>query len=136
MNITVLLALAVFLEAGEWTPLEVTATAYCPCKICCGVRAAGITANNTKVKDVPYGVASSPDHLPYGTSVWIPTGYGYLDHTYPSDEERCFSVDDTGGIVRRRTRETGRVHIDLRFIQHRNAVRFGVKWITIYVWTP
>lgn len=120
--------------AASWEPLEVTATAYCPCQICCGRRAAGITANNTKVKDVPYGVASSPDYLPYGTYVWIPRGYGYLDNTYPSDEERCFSVDDTGGIVRRRTRETGRVHIDLRFIQHRNALYFGVKRITIYVW--
>lgn len=134
MRLAVLLALAIFLEAGEWTPLEVTATAYCPCRICCGVRAAGITADNTKVSEVPYGVASDPNSLPYGTTVWIPAGVGYLDHSHAEDEARQFRVDDTGGIVRRRTRETGRVHIDLRFIQHRNARHFGVKRITIYVW--
>lgn len=134
MGLIALLLLSAALAAAEWVPLEVVATAYCPCKICCGVRAAGITANNTKVSEVPYGVASDPDRLPYGSTVWIPPGFGYLDVSRGEDGQRQFPVDDTGGVVRRRTRETGTVHVDLRFIQHRNAKRFGVKRMTIWVW--
>lgn len=119
--------------AGEWAELSVTATAYCPCKICCGVRGVGITADGTDVREYPYGVASVPAFLPYGTKVIIPHGIGYLDKTYPEDD-RVFTVDDTGGALRRNTFKTGHIHIDLRFIQHANALRFGVKRITIFVW--
>lgn len=129
-----ILLLASLACAGEWVPMEVTATAYCPCQICCGSRAAGITADNTKVSEWPYGIASDPQRLPYGTVVIIPHGIGYLDKTYPADADRQFFVDDTGGALRRNTRRTGRVHIDLRFVQHRNALRFGVKRITILVY--
>ena len=66
--------------------------------------------------------------------VIIPRGIGYLDHTFTSDADRQFFVDDTGGAIRRNTRTTGRVHIDLRFVKHRNALRFGVKRIDILVW--
>jgi 3D (Asp-Asp-Asp) domain-containing protein len=120
--------------AAHWEPVEVVATAYCPCVICCGRRAAGITANNTKVKDVPYGIASDPDRIPYGTTIWIPAGYGYLDNARQGDEARQFTMDDTGGALRRETKELGVLRIDLRFIQHRNAKRFGRKLITIYIW--
>ena len=125
--------LSVALAAG-WEPVTATLTAYCPCKTCCGVRGVGITANGTDTRDEPYGIASDPLALPYGTVLWIPTGLGYLDRQAPADPDRQFTVDDTGGIVRRRTRQTGRLHIDLRFIHHRNAVRFGVKTATVYVW--
>ena len=121
MKLLALLLLAAPLAAEGWEPLEVTATAYCPCTLCCGGRAAGITADNTKVSEYPYGVASDPKRLPYGTVVIIPHGVGYLDGTYPADADRQFFVDDTGGALRRNTSATGRVHIDLRFIQHRNA---------------
>ena len=43
-------------------------------------------------------------------------------------------MDDTGGALRRETKELGVLRIDLRFIQHRNAKRFGRKLITIYIW--
>jgi 3D (Asp-Asp-Asp) domain-containing protein len=65
--------------------------------------------------------------------VLIPHGVGYLDKTCP-ENDRVFTIDDTGGAIRRNTRRTGRVHIDLRFIQHRNALRFGVKRIKILVY--
>jgi 3D (Asp-Asp-Asp) domain-containing protein len=120
--------------AADWQPLEVVATAYCPCKICCGVRGVRITADGTDTREEPYGVASDPKQLPYGSTVWIPTGIGYLDHSRPTDDQRQFTVDDTGGLIRRNTRRTGIVHIDLRFVRHSNALKFGKKTITIYVW--
>jgi len=131
-----LLMLAAMLAAGEWVAAEATCTAYCPCRVCCGARAAGITANGTDVRRQPYGIAADPDRLPYGTTVWIPAGIGYLDRSRPDDEGRQFEVDDTGGIIRRRTRATGRLHLDLRFMRHSNAVRFGVLTTTVWVWKP
>jgi 3D (Asp-Asp-Asp) domain-containing protein len=130
-----LLLLAITLAtAGEWREIEATLTAYCPCSICCGVRAAGLTADGTSVDRQPYGIAADPKRLPYGTRLWIPPGLGYLDHQRPTDEQRQFTVDDTGGIIRRRTRATGRIHLDVRFRQHGNAVRFGIKTATVWVW--
>jgi len=129
-----LLMLAAMLAAGEWVAVDVTATAYCPCQLCCGRRGVGITANGTDTRTEPYGIAADPTRIPYGSVIWIPTGEGYLDRSRPDDDARQFTVDDTGGIIRRRTRQTGRVHLDLRFIQHRNAVRFGVRRMTVYLW--
>jgi 3D (Asp-Asp-Asp) domain-containing protein len=120
--------------AGEWVPMVVSASGYCPCTYCCGSRAAGVTADQTKVKDVPYAVASDPQSLPFGTVLWIPLGHGYLDRSRTLDDQRQFVVDDTGGYLRTQTRRTGVVHIDLRFKYHGTAKRFGRKKITIYVW--
>lgn len=127
-----LLALAAVVLAGEWKPLEVRATAYCGCTICCGVRAVGLTADGTDIRDWPYGVAVDPRQIPYGTLLYVPAGDGYLDNQSP--EDRVFYADDTGGIIRRRTRATGMIHIDLRFRRHSSAIKFGVKRMTIYRW--
>lgn len=134
MRSALILLLCAMAQAGDWVPMEVNASGYCPCQICCGERAAGVTADNTKVKDVPYGVASDPRRLPYGTTVWIPLGVGYLDRSRKTDDDRQFTVDDTGGYLRTQTRRTDVVHIDLRFKYHSSAKRFGRRLITIYVW--
>lgn len=134
MQTILALLICVAAWAGDWVPMEVVATAYCPCIYCCGSRAAGITADGTKVNEVPYGVASDPRVLPYGSTVWIPTGVGYLDTSRSEEESRQFPVDDTGGLLRTNTRRTGIPHIDLRFRTHWSAKRFGRKTITIYVW--
>jgi 3D (Asp-Asp-Asp) domain-containing protein len=92
----------------------------------------GLTADGTDVRDEPYGIAVDPRQIPYGTSVLIPAGNGYLDKSRP--EDRVFLAYDTGGIIRRRTRSTGVIHIDLRFRRHNNAKKFGVKTITVWIW--
>ena len=121
---------------GYWQATEAVLTAYDPCKACCGRRAVGLTATGVDTRSRPYGIAADSDALPYGIIVWIPAGLGYLDRSRPDDEGRQFPVDDTGGILRRRTRATGVLHLDLRFIHHGNAVRFGIKTATVYVWHP
>jgi len=129
-----LLLLASLACAGEWVPMDVVATAYCPCRICCGVRGVGITADGTDTREVPYGVASDPRVLPYGSTVWIPPGLGYLDASRSTDESREFPVDDTGGTIRTEARRSGVPRIDLRFKHHGSAQRFGRKAMTIYIW--
>jgi 3D (Asp-Asp-Asp) domain-containing protein len=127
--------LAACAATGEWAELSVVATAYCPCRICCGVRGVGITADGTDTRTEPYGIATgSTTALAFGTVVWIPPGHGYLDRSRASDDGRQFIVDDTGGALRTNTKRTGILHIDLRFKYHGSAQRFGRKLITIYVW--
>jgi 3D (Asp-Asp-Asp) domain-containing protein len=129
----VLLLVTLVCSAAEgWQPVKVTATAYCPCAICCGVRAVGLTADGTDVRDWPYGIAVDPKRIAYGTQIYVPVGEGYLDAQSPNG--RVFYADDTGGIIRRRTRATGVIHIDLRFRQHSSAQKFGVRRMTVFVW--
>lgn len=128
------LMLVAALHAGDWIETTAILTAYCPCAVCCGDRAAGLTADGTDVATSHYGIAADPQRLPFGSWLYIPTGNGYLDNQQPDD--RVFRVDDTGGIVRRLTRKTGIIHLDLRFIHHRSAVKFGVRTATVWVWQP
>lgn len=134
MRLVALLLIACYTAAGEWVPLVVEATAYCPGRCCCGPRAHGRTSTGVRVRDVPYGIASVPRTIPYGTQVWIPAGLGYLDNQTPNDADRVWTVDDTGGALWDDEARRGVVRIDLRFIHHSSAVRFGRRRITIYTW--
>jgi len=132
MRLAFLALLAAAAQAGEWVPVEVVATAYCPCSICCGVRAVGITADGTKVSEWPYGIAVDPQRIAYSTPILVPHGVGYLDRSRHAD--RVFYADDTGGIIRRRTRSTGVMHIDLRYRSHQAAKAYGKRSITVFIW--
>ena len=89
------------------------------------------TAYQADVRTTPYGIAAPDWVFPDGTKLIIPAGHGYLD----SRANRAFTVDDTGGIIRKRTRETGTTHIDLRYKTEYSAKKFGVKVIPIFVVT-
>ena len=121
-------------EIPDWVAMEVTATAYCSGTCCCGPRAANLTADGTDTITTPYGVAVDPRVIAYGTYVYVPLGCGYLDQQITNEDSRVFLADDTGGIIRRRTRTTGVPHIDLRFRTHRAALKYGKRTITIYLW--
>lgn len=95
-----------------------TVTAYCPCSICCGQFSDGKTSTGRDAFKTR-GVAADPKVIPYGSVVKIP-GYG------------SFKVDDTGGAMRQATK-SGRVHIDLRFNSHKQALKFGRKNLVITV---
>jgi 3D (Asp-Asp-Asp) domain-containing protein len=123
---------------GYW--LEVQATAYSPLDAFTRDdigNPSRRTANGTRTNRVPYGIAADPSYLPYGTRIIVPHGFGYLDRARPMDsaqpEARVFTVDDTGSIITERTRATGLVHLDLRFISVLSAQRFGSKRIAVFV---
>lgn len=85
-------------------------TAYCPCRICCGVwadkRPGGVvyTASGEVARE-GVTVAADPDVLPIGTVIEI-DGLG----------QRV--VQDTGSAVKGR-------HIDVYFTDHHAALQFG-----------
>ncbi len=91
-----------------------------------------LTATGAKTESVPYNVAADPRTLPFGSRIYIPTGLGYLDESRPS--ARSFIVDDTGSVVRRKTRRSGILHLDLRFKSVESAVMFGTKKALVFIY--
>lgn len=98
--------------------VKMLVTAYCPCRVCCGPQAHGVTStgDNAWVLD---GVAADPRLIPYRTRLRIP-GVGVRE------------VDDTGGAMRQSAKR-GIYHIDVRFTSHAEAKRFGRKWLKIKI---
>jgi 3D (Asp-Asp-Asp) domain-containing protein len=100
--------------------VQVLTTGYCPCAICCEeYAAAGRTSTGRDVRVHPFGIASDHRQVPPGTVLDVP-GYGRA------------IVDDTGGAMRQDARQ-GIVHLDLRFVEHREARRWGRRrmWIAM-----
>jgi 3D (Asp-Asp-Asp) domain-containing protein len=139
LRITILLGACLGLYAlepgpgdGYWAEAEITA--YCPCTICCGAGARGITATGLRVESHPYGIAADPDLLPYGTRIVFGAGDNPLcrlmdRHALP----RILRVDDTGGAVVREGHEHGILRLDVRVRLHRTAVRIGRFRMRVFI---
>ena len=100
--------------------ITVTATAYCPCNICCGKHADGKTATGRDAYKP--GVAVDPKVIRLGSHLDIP---GYKRG--PNNNGSWILADDTGSAIKGNK-------IDVRFKTHREAKEWGVKIITIRVW--
>ena len=92
-------------EIDEWESLGTyTITAYCPCEICCGQWADGITASGETATEGVTIAASS--ELEFGTVVRI-DGHEY-------------TVQDRGGAI------TGN-RMDIFMSNHQSALNFGIQ---------
>ncbi len=85
-------------------------TAYCPCKVCCGPNAHGVTASG---KAVRVGMVAADRSIPFGTVLDVP-GYG-----------RCV-VEDRGGAIKGR-------RLDVYYNTHAEARRWGVRYVQVTV---
>lgn len=108
-------------------------TAYCPCRVCCGRDSPGITATGRNVVMVRtmehhWGIAADWRRLPPGTRVVVP---GYTPSVY-FPPGHAWEVDDTGRAMIR-SGNRGVVHVDVRFIHHRSAVKWGRRWMWITI---
>lgn len=90
--------------------ITVRATAYCPCKKCCG-KSDGITATGAKAT-AGRTVAVDPDVFPFGTEIII--------------DGRTYVAEDKGGKIRGNA-------IDIFFENHDEARAFGVQQLTVFV---
>jgi 3D (Asp-Asp-Asp) domain-containing protein len=109
------------LDAG-WRPVRMEVTAYCPCKLCCGPDARGITANGRPARG---RMIAAPSEYPFGTEMIVP-GYGFAQ------------VCDRGGAIRSRgDRWQGRTlqydHIDLLMPTHHRALEWGRRILIVLV---
>ena len=92
-------------------PIRVVATAYCPCRKCCGSSASGHTATG---RHATQGVvAVDPRVIPLGTRVYV-EGYGNA------------IAADTGSAIKGR-------RIDVCFDSHRKALQWGRRRTIVYV---
>lgn len=88
--------------------LDVVATAYCACKICCGANAKGITASGLQVKVGM--VAVDKRIIKLGTKVRI--------------GNKIYLAADTGSAIKGK-------RIDIFCKQHTDAINFGRKKLRI-----
>jgi 3D (Asp-Asp-Asp) domain-containing protein len=91
--------------------INVRATAYCPCPICCG-KSDGITSSGVKAR-ADHTIAVDPALIPIGSQVYL-DGIG------------SFVAEDTGGVI-------SGAKIDLFMTDHQQALVFGVKYLHAYV---
>jgi 3D (Asp-Asp-Asp) domain-containing protein len=118
LAVTLLTQIAPLGGQAKVRTVEAVVTAYCPCRLCCGPNARGITSTGQDARDLS-GCAVDPSLIPYGCRVWIP-GVGWR------------TADDTGSAMREHGRR-GIVHIDVRMRTHEQALRFGVRHTTIKI---
>ena len=92
-------------------------TAYCPCKICCGPNAQGITASGRKISHNNGAfVAADTQVLPFHTRLSIP---GYRSG-------KVVPVIDRGGDIKGN-------RIDVFFKSHQEATKFGRRVVPVTV---
>lgn len=91
--------------------IEVVATAYCPCEVCCGPGADGYTYTGVPAKKGV--IAVDPRVIPLGTRVYV-DGYGFA------------VAADIGSAIKGN-------RIDVCFDAHQEAWRWGVKRTKVYL---
>ncbi len=101
------------------TPMEVNATAYCPCEICCG-KTNAITANGSRAQS--YYTIAAPSSFPFGTIM-------YIDYFKDSPSNGWYIVQDRGGAITDN-------RIDLFYDTHGEALQFGRKYLDAVVYFP
>ena len=89
-------------------------TAYCPCEVCCGKFADGITASGRPVTAYGSRFVAAPPEIGFGTMLIVP---GYAD-------DQPVPVLDRGGAI------TGR-RLDVFFPTHAEARDWGVRWLRV-----
>jgi 3D (Asp-Asp-Asp) domain-containing protein len=117
---------------GEWEPVLMDVSAYCPCSLCCGPDAHGITASGVPAAG---RVIAAPSSYRFGTEMRVP-GYGVA------------RVQDRGGAIKSAGEWVKNVHvgdqkvpdvrltrdrIDLLFPTHDEALKWGRQTVTVWV---
>jgi len=88
--------------------IRMRVTAYCPCRICCGPRACGVTASGRRAEGL---IVAADRSIPFGTRVSVP-GYGVA------------TVADRGGAI------VGD-RLDVLFASHKEAKAWGVRYLDV-----
>jgi len=91
-------------------PKTYRVTAYCPCKICCGRYADGVTASGHIIQPGDKFVAA-PRNIPFGEWLTIPD-YGRVQ------------VKDRGGAIKGN-------RFDVFFPTHQAALNWGVRYLEV-----
>jgi 3D (Asp-Asp-Asp) domain-containing protein len=94
------------------SPWTVDVTGYCPCEICCGRSADGITASGVRAVGK---LLAAPGSIPFHTHIYVP---GYSDRPVP--------VLDRGKAIKGN-------RLDVLFPTHEQALKWGRRRMTVWV---
>ena len=97
-----------------FTIVEMDVSAYCPCELCCGKFADGVTASGRPAEGF---LVAAPPEYPFGTWMSIEGYAGGLP----------VPVLDRGGAIKGNK-------LDLLFDSHEAALEWGRKTINVKVW--
>lgn len=109
-------------------PVTARVTAYCPCSICCGSSADGLTRSNRSALQPGLAVAEPV----YRRARFQKASYhvpGYFPDSHPG---RAWTPDDTGSAMLN-SHAAGVLHIDIRYQNHGYALSKGVRVGTVYL---
>ncbi len=99
----------------RWRVVRMRVTAYCPCSICCGKFADGVTACNHRIRPGDVFVAADKMYQ-FGTEMIIP---GYNDN-------RSVQVLDRGRVIKGN-------RLDVFFHSHAVAKKWGTRTLDVLV---
>ena len=102
-------------STAEWKTVRMKVTAYCPCRKCCGRHSDGYTASMHKIHRGDRFVASDKK-FGFGTEMIIP---GY-------NNSNPVKIEDRGRLIKGNK-------LDVFFNSHRQAKKWGVKYIDVKV---
>ncbi len=97
--------------------IQVEASAYCSCEICCAPYDGSTTASGTTPR-ANHTIAASASY-DFGTTVYIP-------YFSSSSNSGIFVVEDRGGAIQGN-------RIDIYYSTHQEALEFGRRTLTMYV---
>jgi len=101
----------------DYVEMTVTATAYCPCRRCCGPYARGLTKTESNAWGP--GVAVDPRVIPLGSVLVVPGFNG----------DKPIFADDIGGKIKGK-------RIDVRMKYHWQAKEWGTQVLVVRVYKP
>jgi 3D (Asp-Asp-Asp) domain-containing protein len=104
-------------SSSRWRIVRMRVTAYCPCPVCCGPLAQGVTANGRVIRQSDRFAAASKKY-PFGTEIIVPQ----------YNRAQPIKIFDRGGAI------TGN-RLDLFFPSHTKAAKWGVKYLDVKVRT-
>jgi len=104
-------------QVSLWQTIRMRVTAYCPCQRCCGAYSDGVTATGHKIRQGDTFIAADRKYS-FGTEMIVP---GY-------NKSEPVEVLDRGGAVRGN-------QLDVFFNSHRQAKKWGVKYLPVKVRT-
>lgn len=128
MSPILLLCLAASCHAVMYERLALV-TAYSP-SIEGGGAGTGITSTGMPTSMRPHGAAVDPRAIPYGSVISVP---GYRQE--PERGGPFWHCDDTGAALRNDW-DKGVLHIDVRMRTVWSARQWGVRWLTVTIYTP
>jgi 3D (Asp-Asp-Asp) domain-containing protein len=99
----------------QWKTVRMRVTAYCPCQLCCGKYADGVTANGHVIESGDC-FAAADSQYPFGTELVVP---GYNGGNPVKVIDRGSAIYDN--------------RVDVFFPSHAQALKWGVRYLDVKV---